>query len=130
VRIVKPRFGDVEPAVEKSVTVSRRINQEDSLLAISEFAQRSAILPLHADRMFPFLRKTATVNDHCSIRLSEVCSHQLLMSLQNSIIVPSPFADKLLHGLARSWRVCRLARFHGLKFTTSTSGFDGSGLHI
>src|SRR5262245_44579898 len=98
VRIVKPRFGDVEPAVEKSVTVSGCVNQEDSLLAIVEFAQRSAILPLHSDRMFPFLWETAPVNDHRSVRLSEICSHHLLMSLQNSIIAPSPFTDKLLHG--------------------------------
>lgn len=80
------------------MTVSGRINQEDSLLAISEFAQCSAILPLHADRVFPLLRKTATVNDHCSVRLSEIRGHQLLMAFQNPIIVPSPFADKLLYG--------------------------------
>src|SRR5262245_5883006 len=98
VRLVKPHLGNVEPAVEKSVTATRRINQEDSLLAIGEFAQRPAILLLHADRVLPFLRETAAVNDHRPVWLPEVCGDQLLMSLQNSIVIPSAFADELLDG--------------------------------
>src|SRR5215467_7092878 len=98
VRLVKPRFGNVEPAVKKSVTATRRINQEDSLLAIGEFAQRSAILLLHADRVFPFLREAATVNDHRPVWLPEVCGDQSLISLQHSIVVPSAFANELLDG--------------------------------
>jgi hypothetical protein len=80
------------------MTATGYIDQENSLLTIGELTQHSAVLLLHANRVLPFLWETAIVNDHRPVRLPKVCGHQLLMSFQNSIIVPSPFADKLLDG--------------------------------
>lgn len=75
-----------------------RLRLEDSLLAISEFAQGSAMLPLHADRVIAFLRETAPVKDNRSVWFTKVFCDQLLMPLQNTITAPSAFADELLDG--------------------------------
>jgi hypothetical protein len=48
--------------------------------------------------MFAFLWETAAVKDDRCVHLAEVFCDQSLMPFQNTIIIPSAFADELLHG--------------------------------
>ena len=60
--LCQPRFGHIKPAIQQRVAATRGVRQEDTKLTVGDLAQSAAVLPLHTDRMFAFLRETATVH--------------------------------------------------------------------
>ena len=66
-------------------------------LAIRQFAQRPAVLALHADRVLAFLRETRVIQDPEGFSLLGADSSRQL--LPDRFPRPRALADKLLQGL-------------------------------
>src|SRR5512135_1148328 len=100
-RVVGPVLGQVEPAIQGSVTGWRGVGQEDADLAVVDLAVPAAPLASDTAGLRPLLGEGAGVDDHDAVRLGELLTDVEPEFRYDGLVVPLARVDEELDRLAR-----------------------------
>src|SRR6266705_1370627 len=105
------------------MTLARHIAQVDGHLTIVDFAQTTAPLPSHPDRLPPGLGKRRGIEDQHAIGLAQVLAHLAPQRVSQGGLIPVSPADKTLQPQAVLAKMIR-DRFHVLAFDVREQASD------
>ena len=86
--ISAPLLRQIEPPIQKGMSLRGCIGQEDAQLTVLDFASRSAILTLYTRRFHPLLEKSRLVDYPDPSRIAEPGDHISLQRIPHRICVP------------------------------------------
>src|SRR3954451_19390806 len=96
VRILAPRLGQVELAVDQGVALAAGLGQEDADLHVLNPTCRAAVLPGHAGGLLALLQEAGFINDEHAIRGAERLDDIVAAQLLGGIGIPQRVAEHAL----------------------------------
>src|SRR3954453_1941392 len=101
-RIIGPDLGQIQGAVDQGVAMPAGIAEKHPDLAILDAPRRARVLPLHPDRLAPFLDKAGLVQHQHGIGVAQLRDNIGAQIVAHLIGIPAHAGQKILHPVGRA----------------------------